>query len=62
MLAAIVDGVARGDFMVAPWDADRACRYCEFDAICPRGRERYVERRQDDGRLRPFVDSIRSVQ
>jgi RecB family exonuclease len=61
MLAAIVDGIGRGDFMVAPYDPGSGCRFCEFDVVCPRGRERYVERRADDERLRTFVDSIRSV-
>ncbi len=61
MLAAVVDGIGRGDFMVAPWDPGRGCMFCEFDAVCPRGREHYVERRQEDDRLRPFVDGIRGV-
>jgi ATP-dependent helicase/DNAse subunit B len=62
MLAAVVDGIGRGDFMVAPWDPGRGCTFCEFDAVCPRGREGYVERRREDDRLRPFVDGVRSVQ
>jgi ATP-dependent helicase/nuclease subunit B len=61
MLTAIVHGVARGDFMVAPWDAKSACKWCDFDAVCPRGRGQYVEQREDDERLQPFVQSIRSV-
>jgi hypothetical protein len=61
MLAAVVDGIARGDFMVAPSDPGRGCMFCDFDAVCPRGRKHYVERRQEDERLRPFLDGIRSV-
>jgi RecB family exonuclease len=61
MLAAVVDGIGRGDFMVAPWDPGRGCMFCEFDAVCPRGRKHYVERRREDDRLRPFVDGVRSV-
>jgi RecB family exonuclease len=62
MLGAILDGIARGDFMVAPWDAKTACRWCEFDAVCPRRRVQYVDRRGADDRLRPFIDNVRSVQ
>ena len=61
LLGAILDGIARGDFMVAPWDADKACRYCNFDAICPRARAAYVERKATDDRLADFVNTIRSV-
>jgi hypothetical protein len=61
MLAAVIDGIDRGDFMVAPWDPGRGCMFCEFDAVCPRGRKQYVERREDDDRLQPFRDGIRSV-
>jgi hypothetical protein len=61
MLTAIVEGIGHGDFMVAPSDPGGGCRFCDFDAVCPRGRKRYVERRADDDRLRPFLDSIRSI-
>jgi ATP-dependent helicase/nuclease subunit B len=61
-LGAVLDGIARGDFMVAPWDPDSACRYCDFDAICPRGRSAYVERKAADERLSRFTDELRSIQ
>ena len=61
MLAAVVDGIARGEFMVAPWDPGRACMFCDFDAVCPRGRKQYVARREDDERLRSYIDGIRGV-
>ena len=60
-LAAVLDGIARGDFMVAPWDLNSACHYCDFDAICPRARSAYVERRSADERLARFTDELRSI-
>jgi ATP-dependent helicase/nuclease subunit B len=62
LLAAIVDGVARGDFMVAPWKESSACTYCDFKPICPRGPEAYMERRAADPRLATFAERIRGVQ
>jgi ATP-dependent helicase/DNAse subunit B len=61
LLGAILDGIARGDFMVAPWDADKACRYCRFDPVCPRGRSAYVKRKAADERLTGFATTVRSV-
>jgi RecB family exonuclease len=61
LLGAILDGIRRGDFMVAPWDADKACRYCDFDPICPRGRSAYVKRKAADDRLTVFATTVRSV-
>jgi hypothetical protein len=57
-----VDGIARGDFMVAPWKESSACAYCDFKPICPRGPEAYMERRGGDPRLAPFAEQIRGVQ
>ena len=62
LLAAIVDGIARGDFMVAPWKESSACAYCDFKPICPRGPEAYMKRRGTDPRLAPFAERIRGVQ
>ena len=45
LLGEIVDGIARGDFMVAPWNVEKACRYCDLKGICPTPRADYVERR-----------------
>lgn len=50
-LAAIVDGVAAGDFFVAPHDASSACTWCDFDGVCPHPRAAYVKRKADDPRL-----------
>jgi ATP-dependent helicase/DNAse subunit B len=61
-LEGIRTGIARGDFMVAPWDADRACRYCNFNPVCPRSRAAYVDRKAGDPRLRPFVEHVRGLQ
>ena len=44
LLAAILDGIARGDFMIAPWKETSACGYCDFNEICPRARGGYVKR------------------
>ena len=38
VLAAILDGIARGEFMVAPYEERGACTYCDFNDICPRPR------------------------
>ena len=62
LLAAIVDGIARGDFMIAPWKESSACTYCDFKPICPRGPESYMERRGADPRLATFAERIRGVQ
>lgn len=61
VLGAVLDGIARGDFMVAPWDEGSACTYCDFNAICPRPRAAYVKRKAGDDRLARFNDQIRSV-
>jgi ATP-dependent helicase/DNAse subunit B len=61
VLAGILDGIGRGDFMVAPHKPDSACRYCDFDAICPHPREPYVKRKAGDPRLAPFAEQVRSV-
>ena len=55
LLAAIVDGIARGDFMIAPWKESSACTYCDFKPICPRGPESYMERQ----RRRPAAGDVR---
>jgi ATP-dependent helicase/DNAse subunit B len=62
LLAAIVEGIARGDFMVAPWKESSACAYCDFKPICPRGPEAYMERRGGDPRLGTFAERIRGVK
>jgi RecB family exonuclease len=62
LLAGILAGIARGDFMVAPHKPDSACRYCDFDPICPRGRDAYIKRKVGDPRLSEFTDQVRAVQ
>jgi RecB family exonuclease len=62
LLTAVVDGIARGDLMVAPWKADSACRFCDFDAVCPRGRGAYVKRREGDERLQELTQYVRGVE
>ena len=62
LLAAILDGVARGDFMVAPHKVDSACTYCDFNPICPRQREAYVKRKAGDDRLSLFAQQVRAVE
>ncbi len=62
LLAGILDGVARGDFMVAPHKVDSACTYCDFNPICPRARETYVKRKAGDARLSQFSEQVRSIQ
>ncbi len=61
VLGTVLDGIARGDFMVAPWNDSSACTYCDFNAICPRPRGAYVKRKAGDDRLAHFSDQIRSV-
>ena len=55
LLDAMLEGIDRGDFMVAPWDAAKACRYCDFNRVCPMPRKAFVERKA--GRR---SDSLRS--
>jgi CRISPR/Cas system-associated exonuclease Cas4 (RecB family) len=62
LLETIVAGIARGDFPVAPWKHDDACKYCTFDPVCPRPRKGYVERRLGDERLQQFAERVRSVE
>jgi ATP-dependent helicase/DNAse subunit B len=62
LLAAILDAIARGDFMVAPWDHEKACTYCDLNDVCPRPRGRYVERRERDKRMTRFDEEIRSIE
>jgi hypothetical protein len=62
VLDGILDGVSRGDFMVAPHKVDSACTYCDFNPICPRPREAYVTRKGGDGRLSLFSQQVRSIQ
>ena len=62
MLGEIAEGIARGDFMVAPWDAGAACRYCDLKGVCPLPREEYVSRRENDARVAPLLERIRSVE
>ncbi|MCL2769985.1 MAG: PD-(D/E)XK nuclease family protein, partial [Solirubrobacterales bacterium] len=61
LLGAMLKAMDRGDFMVAPWKADTACRYCDFDPICPTARGAYLERRQGDERLERWAQEIRSA-
>jgi hypothetical protein len=61
LLDAMLEGIDRGDFMVAPWDADKACGYCDFNQVCPMPRKPYVERKQADSRLASFLEHVRSV-
>lgn len=61
LLGAMLGAMGRGDFMVAPWKVDSACRYCDFDRVCPMAREAFLRRREDDERLARLSDEIRSV-
>ena len=62
LLDAILDSIARGDFLVAPWDEDTACRWCAFDGICPTARSAYLKRKSDDDRRARFEAEIRSAE
>ena len=62
LLSAMLDAIARGDFMVAPWDAKKACRFCDLDSVCPVGRAAFVKRKAEDARLARFGEEIRSVE
>ena len=61
ILVGVLEAIGRGDFMVAPWDPDKACRNCAFTEVCPRPREQYVERKEGDPRLAPFADNVRGI-
>jgi ATP-dependent helicase/DNAse subunit B len=62
LLVGIRSGIDRGDFMVAPWDASKACRFCDFDPVCPRARAAYLKRKGGDTRLGRFVEQVRGFQ
>ncbi|MGO9977402.1 MAG: PD-(D/E)XK nuclease family protein [Solirubrobacteraceae bacterium] len=63
LLVSVLDGVARGDFMIAPWKDDgSACRYCDFNEICPGARGGYMKRKAADDRLARLASEIRSVE
>jgi ATP-dependent helicase/nuclease subunit B len=61
VLNGVLDGIGRGDFMVAPYDENKACTYCDFNSICPTGRGAYVKRKQGDERLARFGEQIRNI-
>jgi ATP-dependent helicase/DNAse subunit B len=61
LLEAMLAAMDRGDFMVAPWNPDTACRYCDFDPICPVARDAYIERKERDQRMAGLLENIRSV-
>ena len=61
LLASILDGIGRGDFLIAPWSEDGACRLCAFRNVCPGGRGGYVARKPADERLARLETEIRSV-
>jgi RecB family exonuclease len=62
LLEAVIEGIAQGDFMVAPWKPGETCKYCTFDPVCPRPRTAYVQRRTGDQRLVPLLERVRSVE
>jgi ATP-dependent helicase/nuclease subunit B len=62
LLGAMLDAIDRGDFMIAPYDADKACRYCDMNPVCPRPRAAYVERKAGDARIAVIDAQIRSVE
>ena len=61
---AVLDGIGRGDFMIAPWkdDGRTACRYCDFNEICPGAHAGYAKRKAEDPRRDHLDDVIRSVE
>jgi RecB family exonuclease len=61
LLRGVLDGIARGDFMVAPFDEHKACTYCNFNSICPTGRGAYMKRKASDPRLEQFSEQVRGV-
>jgi ATP-dependent helicase/nuclease subunit B len=62
VLGGIAEGIARGDFMIAPHDASKACTYCPMNDICPTPRADYVDRRENDPRVAPLLQNVRSVE
>jgi ATP-dependent helicase/nuclease subunit B len=61
LLTSVLDGIHSGDFLIAPWRDDKACRYCAFKGVCPGGRGGYAERKTSDDRLARLATGIRSV-
>lgn len=63
LLVAVLDGIARGDFLIAPWKDDgSACRWCDFKEICPGARGGYAKRKATDPRLARLAAEIRAVE
>jgi ATP-dependent helicase/DNAse subunit B len=62
LLGKMLGGIARGDFMIAPWDHKKACRYCDMNLVCPVGRDAFLKRKQGDVRLARFGEEIRSIE
>jgi hypothetical protein len=63
LLAAVLDAIAHGDFLIAPWKDDgKACRHCNFNEICPGARGGYVKRKATDDRLARLATEIRTVE
>ncbi len=62
LLSEIAAGIGRGDFMIAPYDAKKACSYCAMKNVCPQPRAEYVERREKDARVAPLLQQIRTVE
>ncbi len=58
-LEVMVDGIENGIFPGRPGKADRDsfenCRYCDFDAVCPRQRDREWDRVRSAPELGAYV-------
>jgi RecB family exonuclease len=59
LLDAIVSGVRRGDFIVAPHDG--ACDYCPFNGVCEGARGKYAAAKEGDERLTRLATEIRAI-
>jgi ATP-dependent helicase/nuclease subunit B len=59
LLDAIVSGVRRGDYIVAPHDG--ACDYCPFNGVCEGARGKYAAAKEGDERLTRLATEIRAI-
>jgi RecB family exonuclease len=61
LIDAILDGIERGTFLVAPWKESEECRFCDFTGVCPTGRDAFLDRKANDSRLADLTRTIREA-
>jgi ATP-dependent helicase/nuclease subunit B len=60
ILSTVARGIRDGVFNMAPSE-ERVCEWCEFDALCPAGRHRQIERKSGDPRAAELL-ALRGIE